>query len=127
VAGGPPRPHRSGHPPLYLYIHVPWCQRKCPYCDFNSRPRPALLPESAYREALLQDLAQELGGLAEPRPLTSIFIGGGTPSLLSGETIDGLLRGIRALSDWPRTSRSRWRPTRGPSMRRASPPTARRA
>ncbi|WP_338115591.1 radical SAM family heme chaperone HemW [Thiococcus pfennigii] len=85
--------------PLSLYIHVPWCLRKCPYCDFGSRPRPAALPEWAYRDALLRDLARELADLATPRPLTSIFIGGGTPSLLSGETIDGLLRGIRALAD----------------------------
>ncbi|AGA88954.1 putative oxygen-independent coproporphyrinogen III oxidase [Thioflavicoccus mobilis 8321] len=86
-------------PPLALYIHVPWCERKCPYCDFGSRPRPRVLPESAYREALLRDLALELDGLPARRPLTSIFIGGGTPSLLAGETVDGLLRGIRALAD----------------------------
>lgn len=71
-------------PPLALYVHVPWCVRKCPYCDFNSHGvgRGAELPERAYLEALLSDLDRDLS-LATGRELGSVFIGGGTPSLLS--------------------------------------------
>lgn len=71
-------------PPLALYIHVPWCVRRCPYCDFNSHGvgRGADLPEDAYLSALLADLDQELP-LAAGRELVSVFIGGGTPSLMS--------------------------------------------
>jgi putative oxygen-independent coproporphyrinogen III oxidase len=81
-------------PPLALYVHVPWCVRKCPYCDFNSHVRPAVLPEKAYVDALLADLRRDLGGIGD-RPLTSIFIGGGTPSLLSASAVGRLLRGVR--------------------------------
>lgn len=71
-------------PPLSLYVHVPWCVRKCPYCDFNSHGvgRGAVLPEEDYLEALLADLDDDIA-LAEARELNSIFIGGGTPSLMS--------------------------------------------
>lgn len=71
-------------PPLALYVHVPWCVRKCPYCDFNSHGvgRGAELPEDAYLDALLADLEAELP-LAQQRELVSVFIGGGTPSLMS--------------------------------------------
>ncbi len=71
-------------PPLSLYVHVPWCVRKCPYCDFNSHGvgRGATLPEADYLEALVADLDQELE-LAAGRELVSLFIGGGTPSLMS--------------------------------------------
>jgi len=82
-------------PPLALYIHIPWCRRKCPYCDFNSHSLHGGIPETAYVERLLQDLAQETTALSPPPPLTSLFIGGGTPSLLSGEAIARLLRGVR--------------------------------
>ena len=82
-------------PPLSLYIHIPWCQRKCPYCDFNSHQQRDALPETAYIDALLQDLEQDLP-LAQGRPLHSIFIGGGTPSLFSGRAIRTLLDGIRS-------------------------------
>ena len=81
--------------PLSLYIHVPWCVRKCPYCDFNSHQRPASLPEDAYVDALLADLQLELP-LAQGRPLQSIFFGGGTPSLFSGAAIARILDGVRA-------------------------------
>ena len=81
------------HPPLSLYIHIPWCERKCPYCDFNSHQRSAELPESAYVNALLADLAQDCASLP-PRTLQSIFIGGGTPSLFSAQAIGRLLRGV---------------------------------
>ena len=85
------------HLPLSLYIHLPWCLKKCPYCDFNSHTlRAAVLPEKAYIDALLCDLKQDLP-LIHDRPLTSIFIGGGTPSLFSGEALHGLLTAIRLL------------------------------
>ena len=69
-------------PPLGLYIHVPWCVRKCPYCDFNSHTFTGELPEHAYLEALVEDLRQDLA-LVRERPVSTVFIGGGTPSLMS--------------------------------------------
>ncbi len=80
--------------PLSLYIHIPWCIKKCPYCDFNSHAIKADTPEAAYIDALLADLAGDLRRYAITRPINSIFIGGGTPSLFSPEAIDRLLRGI---------------------------------
>jgi oxygen-independent coproporphyrinogen-3 oxidase len=83
-------------PPLGLYIHLPWCVRKCPYCDFNSHEARTGIPEAAYIDALLADLDFELaGGGVRARELQSIFIGGGTPSLFSAESIQRLLRGVR--------------------------------
>jgi oxygen-independent coproporphyrinogen-3 oxidase len=82
-------------PPLGLYIHLPWCERKCPYCDFNSHETPAL-PETAYVDALLTDLAQD-AGLARGRSVDTVFIGGGTPSLFSPEAIDRLLQRVAEL------------------------------
>ena len=79
--------------PLSLYVHIPWCERKCPYCDFNSYRAPNALPERRYVAALLRDLDDE-AARAPGRPLTSIFIGGGTPSLFSGRAIAELLEGI---------------------------------
>lgn len=84
----------SSLPPLALYIHVPWCVRKCPYCDFNSHTLSQALPETAYIDALLADLDAELVDV-QGRVLTSIFIGGGTPSLVSGAGYQRLLAGIR--------------------------------
>lgn len=83
-------------PPLSLYIHLPWCIRKCPYCDFNSHEM-ALggLPEQRYLDALMADLEQALP-LIWGRTVHSIFIGGGTPSLFSPEAIDRLLGNVRA-------------------------------
>jgi oxygen-independent coproporphyrinogen-3 oxidase len=83
-------------PPLSLYIHVPWCVRKCPYCDFNSHAQTGELPEAAYIAALLQDLRHDLLYIQD-RPLQSIFIGGGTPSLFSAESYRVLLTEIAAL------------------------------
>lgn len=79
--------------PLSLYVHIPWCVRKCPYCDFNSHTSAKELPEHAYVDALLADLQQSLP-LAANRSLCSIFIGGGTPSLFSADAIARLLEGI---------------------------------
>lgn len=81
--------------PLSLYVHFPFCVHKCPYCDFNSHKAPSRIPEQAYIEALLQDLAHDLKGRPN-LPLVSIFLGGGTPSLFKPESIDTLLTGIRA-------------------------------
>lgn len=77
-------------PPLSLYIHFPWCIRKCPYCDFNSHTLRAELPEISYVNALIQDLEQDLSRVQD-RPISSIFMGGGTPSLFSPKAIEYLL------------------------------------
>lgn len=82
-------------PPLSLYVHVPWCVEKCPYCDFNSHELKDSIPENAYVDALLADLEQDLPS-AWGRVVESVFIGGGTPSLLSPDAVDRLLAGIRA-------------------------------
>ncbi len=82
-------------PPLALYVHIPWCVRKCPYCDFNSHERAGPLPEAEYVEKLFADLENLLPSVWGRR-LTSVFIGGGTPSLFSPESIDRMLAGVRA-------------------------------
>lgn len=79
--------------PLSLYIHIPWCVRKCPYCDFNSHEAKDNLPEELYVRALLQELDTHLP-LVSGRPLVSIFFGGGTPSLFSGKAIAQILDGV---------------------------------
>jgi putative oxygen-independent coproporphyrinogen III oxidase len=86
-------------PPLSLYVHLPWCVRKCPYCDFNSHEQRGDLPERAYVDALLLDLESQLPRVWGRR-LESIFIGGGTPSLFSPEAVDELLSGLRARLPW---------------------------
>jgi len=82
-------------PPLALYIHLPWCERKCPYCDFNSH-EARVIPQEAYVDALLRDLEGDLE-LARNRPVETLFIGGGTPSLFSPGAISRLLAGIGSL------------------------------
>ncbi len=82
-------------PPLSLYVHLPWCLKKCPYCDFNSHESKGAAPEARYLDALRADLEAALP-LVWGRPVISVFIGGGTPSLFSPEGIDRLLAGIRA-------------------------------
>ncbi|MFC5301737.1 radical SAM family heme chaperone HemW [Azospira restricta] len=82
-------------PPLALYIHIPWCVQKCPYCDFNSHEARREIPEEAYVAALVADLESALP-LVWGRRVVSIFIGGGTPSLISGEGIDALLTAVRS-------------------------------
>ena len=81
--------------PLSLYVHVPWCVQKCPYCDFNSHGLRGELPEAEYVAALIADLEAALP-LVWGRRVVSVFFGGGTPSLLSGEAVDTLLAAIRA-------------------------------
>jgi putative oxygen-independent coproporphyrinogen III oxidase len=82
-------------PPLALYVHLPWCLKKCPYCDFNSHQRPAELPEARYLDALVADLDASLPQVWGRR-VSSVFLGGGTPSLFSPQGIDRLLADIRA-------------------------------
>lgn len=82
-------------PPLSLYLHIPWCIRKCPYCDFNSHQAKDGIPEGRYVAALIADLEQELPEIWG-RQVHSVFIGGGTPSLFSAEALDELLSGLRA-------------------------------
>jgi oxygen-independent coproporphyrinogen-3 oxidase len=83
-------------PPLALYIHIPWCVRKCPYCDFNSHAVRGEIPETAYVKALLADLEREKGA-AKGRNISSIFIGGGTPSLFTARAIDNILTGANKI------------------------------
>ena len=82
-------------PPLSLYIHLPWCVRKCPYCDFNSHGQRGVLPLDAYVDALMRDLEQDLP-LTWGRVVHSVFFGGGTPSLFPAEHIDRILAGARS-------------------------------
>lgn len=89
------------NPPLALYVHIPWCVQKCPYCDFNSHAQKAPIPEMEYVKHLLADLALDAKQV-EGRQVNSIFIGGGTPSIFSVNAINALLHGITervALSD----------------------------
>ena len=88
--------HLAALPPLSLYIHIPWCIKKCPYCDFNSHSLKMGLPEAAYIDALLADLQTELPNIWG-RPVETIFFGGGTPSLFQAASIDRLLSGVRSL------------------------------
>lgn len=81
-------------PPLTLYVHLPWCIRKCPYCDFNSHELRVPIPEQPYADALLADLEQALPPLGG-RPFATVFLGGGTPSLFSPASIDRLLGYLR--------------------------------
>ncbi len=83
-------------PPLSLYVHIPWCVRKCPYCDFNSHEARTPIPEAEYINALVADLEQDIPRIWG-RTVESIFIGGGTPSLFSAEALERLLSQIRAL------------------------------
>jgi putative oxygen-independent coproporphyrinogen III oxidase len=86
-------------PPLSLYVHIPWCVRKCPYCDFNSHNAPDALPQREYVVALLTDLDRDLP-LAQGRALRSIFFGGGTPSLFSPDNIARILDGVNSRLDF---------------------------
>lgn len=92
-----PLPHKlSALPPLSLYIHIPWCVKKCPYCDFNSHTARDAIPEQRYLDALSRDLESALP-LIWGRSVHSIFFGGGTPSLFSATAIDSILTTVRSL------------------------------
>src|SRR5262245_54699078 len=91
----PAGPRFAALPPLALYVHVPWCLKKCPYCDFNSHEARGDVPEDEYVDSLLVDLELALPSIWGRRVI-SVFVGGGTPSLFSAAAIDRLLAGIRA-------------------------------
>ncbi|BCX17897.1 MAG: coproporphyrinogen III oxidase [Geminicoccaceae bacterium] len=92
------RPHmRAMAEPLALYVHWPFCRTKCPYCDFNSHVRPRI-EQALWRRALLAELEHWIGRL-DPRRLVSIFVGGGTPSLMDPATVEALI--ARAVAAWP--------------------------
>lgn len=101
MSTAPIRIHRPGAvslatlPPLALYVHLPWCLKKCPYCDFNSHEKNAAFNEPRYLDALLADLESALPQVWGRRVI-SVFIGGGTPSLFSPESIERLVAGVRA-------------------------------
>ena len=96
AAAGALKPNFTQAVPLSLYVHIPWCVRKCPYCDFNSHAAPEQLPENELVDALLQDLTLALPGIWGRR-VETIFFGGGTPSLLSPAAVDRLITGFRTL------------------------------
>src|SRR5690606_33388495 len=82
-------------PPLALYVHIPWCMRKCPYCDFNSHEARAEPPEERYVAALIADLDRALPEVWGRR-VYSVFFGGGTPSIFSAGAVDAILSAVRA-------------------------------
>ncbi len=82
-----------GFPPLSLYIHIPWCEKKCPYCDFNSFVASEIIPEKQYVDFLISDFRAEVAQVKD-RELISIFFGGGTPSLFSAKSYERLLQGV---------------------------------
>src|SRR5207247_8721818 len=91
----PSAPRFAVLPPLALYLHIPWCIKKCPYCDFNSHERRGTIPEAQYVDALIADLEFALPSIWGRR-VASVFFGGGTPSLFSPEAIDRILAAVRA-------------------------------
>ena len=97
-------------PPLSLYIHIPWCVQKCPYCDFNSHALKGEVPHDDYVQHLLCDLDNDVA-YAQGREVKTIFIGGGTPSLLSGPAMQTLLDGVRARCRWQRMQKLLWKRT----------------
>jgi oxygen-independent coproporphyrinogen-3 oxidase len=113
-------------PPLALYVHLPWCVRKCPYCDFNSHERASALPEADYVSALIADLEGMLPSVWGRR-IVSIFIGGGTPSLFSPEAIERMLSEIRARITIEPTAEITLEANPGPSRPAAFAATARPA
>jgi putative oxygen-independent coproporphyrinogen III oxidase len=95
--------HFTVLPPLSLYVHLPWCISKCPYCDFNSHEIKGTIPERAYVDALIADLEQDLPSIWG-RSVDTVFIGGGTPSVFSPQVIDSFLSQLRALLALPATA-----------------------
>lgn len=94
-----PRADAAQLPPLSLYLHMPWCVRKCPYCDFNSHALAGDIPETPYLHALIEDLDQDLA-LVQGRAIQTVFIGGGTPSLMSAPFYLELFRALRQRLDF---------------------------
>src|SRR5580693_1699754 len=88
------------NPPLALYVHFPWCVRKCPYCDFNSYTLNGALAQEPYLQRLARDIEAQAPQVAG-RELVSVFLGGGTPSLLSAEAIGRVLQSARRHLSWP--------------------------
>src|SRR4051794_34504782 len=88
-------PRFKALPPLSLYIHIPWCVRKCPYCDFNSHEARDAVPEERYVDALIADLEAALP-LIWGRKIYTVFFGGGTPSIFSAAAIERILAAVRA-------------------------------
>jgi putative oxygen-independent coproporphyrinogen III oxidase len=88
-------PRFAALPPLSLYVHIPWCMKKCPYCDFNSHERRGDVPEARYVDALIADLEYSLPSIWGRR-IDTVFFGGGTPSLFSAVAIDRMLGAVRA-------------------------------
>jgi oxygen-independent coproporphyrinogen-3 oxidase len=119
-------PPRLVPPPLSLYVHLPWCVRKCPYCDFNSHQAKGELPFDAYIDALLRDLDQDLP-LVWGRVVHSVFFGGGTPSLFPPEAIDRFLQQASARLRFAPNAESPWKPTRAPPSMAVSTAIARPA
>ncbi|MGD9407144.1 MAG: coproporphyrinogen-III oxidase family protein, partial [Gammaproteobacteria bacterium] len=89
--GAATRSVKLEQPPVGLYVHLPWCVKKCPYCDFNSHELRGALPEADYRRALIEDLTREYSG-APFTEVRSVFFGGGTPSLFPAATIESCLQ-----------------------------------
>ena len=85
--------------PLTLYVHMPWCVRKCPYCDFNSHQLQAGAPPGEYVDALIRDFEAELP-LLDGRPLEAVFFGGGTPSLFAADEFGRLLEASGSAGRW---------------------------
>ncbi len=94
-ASGAPVPRFRSVPPLSLYIHIPWCVRKCPYCDFNSHEARGPVPEARYVDALIADLEVALPSIWG-RKVYTVFFGGGTPSVFAAESIEKILSAVRA-------------------------------
>lgn len=92
----PSEPAASGLPPLSLYVHLPWCVRKCPYCDFNSHAAGDVVPADRYIDALFRDLETDLP-LVWGRVVQSVFFGGGTPSLFTAGQVERMIAGFRSL------------------------------
>jgi putative oxygen-independent coproporphyrinogen III oxidase len=95
IVSGLSTPRFSALPPLALYVHIPWCLKKCPYCDFNSHENRGAIPETQYVDALTADLEFALPSIWGRR-ISTVFFGGGTPSLFSSTAIDRILAAIRA-------------------------------
>ncbi|MDX1755141.1 MAG: radical SAM family heme chaperone HemW [Marinobacter sp.] len=98
MADSPVAPHPD-QVPLSLYVHVPWCVRKCPYCDFNSHALEAEPPEADYLAAIIDDLHHD-AGLVQGRPIQTVFIGGGTPSLMSPDFYHRLFDALGQVLQW---------------------------